>query len=518
MTNYIILRYNNSYMSRPEDLNTFTETLPVGFRLLPGEQLVEVSPLKRPRPAHPPSSLTEILRLTRAKQESEIGRHGPSIAALALDALALEQGETPEHLRLYEAVFGRDSLRVAIDLIYDYPELARATVLELARTQGLETNHEREEEPGRIVHEVRDQDDPIARRLTKERGWGWPYYGSVDATPEFIRTLTAYSQKTEENAAFLGEEYIDRRGRRRTISEALELSVEWITRRLDSNPEGLLEYKSELPLGIENQVWKDSWDAYHHADGEIANHSRGIASIEVQVTTYDALLDAAKLYEDILDQPQQSAQLRERASKLKEAILDIFWTDDKGGYFVLGTDRDDDGKLRQLKIRTSNMGHTLNSRLLTGDDPTIKRRREAVLAQMTSPEMQNASGIRTLASDELRFRPGAYHNGSVWLWDTHHIAQGMRRHGYEKQARKLELKLLNVPKVTRMLPEYVRGDDSPEPSTNQYKIVVYDTACERENLVEQPPQEVQAWTAAAILATTKRISRERITKLLRNGP
>jgi hypothetical protein len=65
-----------------------------------------------------------------------------------------------------------------------------------------------------------------------------------------------------------------------------------------------------------------------------------------------------------------------------------------------------------------------------------------------------------------------------------------------------------------MFPEYVRGDDSPEPSTNQYIISVYDEINHRENLVEQPPQEVQGWTTAAILATTNRINRERIENLI----
>lgn len=502
-------------MTNPEQLDSTSVELPPNFRLLPSERLLSAVTPERNRATHPPSSLDEILRLTRAKHESEIGKFGPSIAALALEAIALESDSPPpEHLRLYEAIFGRDSLRVAIDLISSYPELARTTVRELARLQGLEDNIEREEEPGRIAHEVRDPNDPIAKRLTSERGWAWPYYGSVDATPEFIRTLSAYCQRSEENYAFLSEEYIDLAGNKQTISRSLELALSWIIRRLDGNAEGLLEYKSTLPLGIENQVWKDSWDAYHHADGQLANHERGIASIEVQVTTYDALLDAAELMENALDQRVQATGLRDRASALKDAIFEFFWTEEKGGYFVIGTDRDDSGLLRQLKIRTSNMGHTLNSRLLLGDDPEVVRKRQAVVRHIMSPEMQTASGIRTLANDELRFRPGAYHNGSIWLWDTHHIAKGLRKHGYQKEAHELDLKLLNVPLTTHMLPEYVRGDDSNSPSTNQQIITVYDTEHKRENIIEQPPQEVQAWTAAAILATTNRINREQISKLL----
>lgn len=447
-----------------------------------------------------------MLRLTQVASANKIGEAGPALAALTFDD-AENQGDAPPHLKLYEAIFGRDALRVAIDSMSSYPELARTTVLKLASLQGVEYNTEREEEPGRIAHEVRDANDTEAIRLTAEQGWGWPYYGSVDATPEFIRTLTAYCQKSEENRAFLGETYIDRRGEEQTISHALEMSIEWILQRLSRNAEGLLESKSVLPRGIENQVWKDSWDAYHHADGQLANHAFGVTSIEVQVTTYDALIDAAELFEDILDDSHTADRLRKIATRLRPAILDIFWTEEKGGYFVLGTDRDDNGKLRQLKVRTSNMGHVLNSRLLEGDDPEIVRRREAVVNQLFSPEMLNVSGIRTLASDEVRFRPGAYHNGSVWLWDTHHIAKGLRRFGYKDKANDLDQRILNVANTTNMFPEYVRGDDSDTPTINTKTIILWDDNAHRENEVEQPPQEVQAWTVAAILATKNRIAR-----------
>lgn len=510
----------NGYMERANDI----VELPSTFKLLPGEKLTAVVP-HVPREFNDiPSSLEQIMRLTRSPSPNQIGEYGPSVASLAFDVSArtsVAPGESPldglhrspailpapEHLRLYEVVFGRDSLRVAIDLISSYPELARSTVLCLAELQGIETNIAREEEPGKIVHEARDAHDPLAISLTNRLGWGWPYYGTVDATPEFIRTLTAYCRRSEENHAFLSQTYIDRSEKTRSIGYALDMAVEWILNKLNSNQEGLLEYKSLLPRGIENQVWKDSWDSYHHADGTLANHSRGIASIEVQTTTYDALLDAALLYENALDDPSKAAMLRTRAEALKQTILTTFWTEDKGGYFVLGTDRDNDGNLRQLRIRTSNMGHVLNSRILEGDEPSIVRMREALVRQITSPELLTPNGIRTLASDEVRFRPGAYHNGSIWLWDTHHIAKGLRRHEYHEIADEIDRRLLNVVAVTKIFPEYVRGDDSPIPTINTHTITVWDKLYRRNNQIEQPPQEVQAWTVAAILAIKKRLAR-----------
>lgn len=471
------------------------------YPLLPGERLISVTPLPSERPDDEPSSLKQILRLTNSSDSSHIGARGPVLAALPR-----EETGAPEHLRLYEAVFGRDSLRAAIDLIPSYPLLARSTILALASMQGVTYNLAREEEPGRIIHEARDETDPIALRLSQKRGWGWPYYGSVDSTPEFIRTLTAYAQLSEENRAFLSETYIDRSGTRRTVAHALESALDWIISRQSENNQGLIEFHSPLVHGIENQVWKDSWDAYHHHNGVIANHAKGIASIEVQITTYDALIDAAELFEDILDDNERAVQLRFRAKYLRDTIFEHFWTEEKGGYFVLGTDRDDEDNLRQLKIRTSNMGHALNSRILKGHEPSVVNMREAIVGQLASPELLAAGGIRTLASDEVRYRPGAYHNGSVWLWDTHHIAKGLRRHGYAQQANDLDDRILDVVDLTRLFPEYVRGE-SDTILLNQDIVILWDEVAHRENKIEQPPQEIQAWTVAAILATKKRRGR-----------
>lgn len=156
------------------------------------------------------------------------------------------------------------------------------------------------------------------------------------------------------------------------------------------------------------------------------------------------------------------------------------------------------------------MGHALNSRLLEDGTAESNRMRDALVRQLSSPELLTPSGIRTLASDEVRFRPGAYHNGSIWLWDTHHIAKGLRRHGYHDFADELDRRLLHVVSVTKIFPEYVRGDGSDAPSINTQTIVVWDEQGQRKNQIEQPPQEVQAWTVAAILAIKKRLARRGI--------
>lgn len=448
-----------------------------------------------------PSGLHELYRLARAGNSHQVGQYGPVLASQALEG----HKHTPE-LHRYEAVFGRDSLRVALDLLEQYPKLTRATLIRLAELQGVTKNVDREEEPGRIIHEARDaKTDPMARKLTKTQGWGWPYYGSVDATVEYIRTMRAYCRSPRGGLSFLEEEYVGLDGNKHTIADSLTAAVGWLKNRLDANKDGLLEFKRMNPHGIENQAWKDSWDAYFHQDGKIANHAHGVASIEVQRVAHDALLDTAEFYRDYFNKGKEARELIERAKKIRENIMQHFWTSENGGYFVLGTDRDAHGNLRKLSIRTSNMGHMLRSpSLLAGNSPEIVLRKEAVIKQLFSPEMLNVSGIRTLATNEYRFRPEAYHNGSVWLWDTYLIAQGLDAHGYHGLAYELEKRLHRVIAATHQFPEFVRGDNSSEPTLNNQIVDVWDEQHKRINRVEQPPQEVQAWTVAAILDMEKR--------------
>lgn len=469
-------------------------------RLLEGERIVANRPVAQDSPRTRPSELHELYRLARADGRGDIGDFGPVLASRTLE------GHSPDRdLHRYEAIFGRDSLRVALNLLNLYPKLARSTLIKLAESQGVEINNAREEEPGRIIHEIRDPiQDPVARELTRELGWDWPYYGSVDATVEFIRTLAAYCRSSGGSLRFMSQEYIGRDSQTHTMADSFKAAVSWLNDQLDANAEGLLEFKRMNPRGIENQAWKDSWDSYFHADGQIADHRQGIASVEVQSIALDALLDAAEFYDRHFNQPEKAGELRQRAGNLKKLILDRFWTDKKNGFFVLGTDRSGQ-TLRQLQIRTSNMGQLLNSpTLLSGNDgePVIKR--EAIIGHLFSAEMLSVSGVRTLATDEYRFRPGAYHNGSVWMWDNYLIAQGLERHGYYGLAYELEKRIQKVIETTHEFPEFVRGDDNPIPSSNTAVIEVWDEKNQRVNRLEQPSQEVQAWTVAAILAMHQR--------------
>ena len=275
-------------------------------------------------------------------------------------------------------------------------------------------------------------------------------------------------------------------------------AIAWVGRRMDSNPEGLLEFKAAFPGSIVNQAWKDSGDAYHHVNGDIANHDDGIASIEVQGEAYQALLDAADMFERVFNEPVYAAELKTRARYLRAMILKHFWNDGRGGFFVLGSDRDEDGRLRQMAVKTSNMGHLLGSGMLDGNDSDSADLREAVIEQLFSQQMLGLNGIRTLANDEIRYCDQAYHNGSVWTMDNHQISKGLAHGGYHRLANLLNQKQLDVIRYTNVFPEYTRGSNDPHKRLNDCIVDVYDLTLGRMYRKAQPPQLLQGWTISAI--------------------
>jgi len=402
-----------------------------------------------------PDALGELCKLTGVERPEEIGENGPAVAARVTDANADEPS-----LRLFEVVFGRDSLTTALFVAALFPRLLETTLLHLANAQGAVYDARREEEPGRIAHEIRE-DDPHGL-------WGFPYYGSVDATALFVRgAYRAIARRPEFRAE---------------IQPALDAAVAWLLRRLAEDELGLLSFRRANPHGLENQVWKDSWDSMSHADGAIANHAAPVASLEAQALAYDALVEAGAA---------------DAASRLARAVEEHFWIDDaEGGFYAIGVDRDpSSGAPRQLATRASNMGWLLGSRLLDGRDD--RRRRIAEL--LFSDELLADAGIRTLSSREARFRARSYHNGTVWPHDNYTISLGLERCGFADEAQEVRRRLRATCAATNRYPEFVAGVRAEDPVTRRV-VDVYDEVNERPNRIEQPPQEIIAWTVAAAVA------------------
>lgn len=442
------------------------EALRPPVKLLEGERIEALQELDLADPPAMPDALDELCKLTGVERPDEIGMNGPAVAARATEANAGQAA-----LRLFEVVFGRDSLTVALIVADLFPRLLETTVLYLAGIQGRVFDTSREEEPGRIAHEIRDPHT--------KGPWGFPYYGSVDATPLFVRAAVRAIERRPEFAE--------------DIREPLQAAMAWILRRLAADDLGLLSALRANPHGLENQVWKDSWDSMSHADGTIANHLAPVASVEAQALAYDALVEAAPLH------PTPGIVLA-AANRLQHSVEQQLWLDDgEGGFYAIGVDRDPgSGAPRPLATRASNMGWLLGSRLL--DPPELAERRRRLVDLLFSDEFLAEGGIRTLSSREVRFRPRAYHNGSAWGFDNYLISLGLAQRAFVDEAQELRRRIAAACRATHRFPEFVAGGEPGTELIAKRIVDVYDSVNDRVNRVEQPPQEIQAWTVAAMVA------------------
>ncbi|BBY48100.1 amylo-alpha-1,6-glucosidase [Mycolicibacterium arabiense] len=353
----------------------------------------------------------------------------------------------------FMALFGRDSLLTAWMGLGLDPRLALNTLRTLARLQGTRTDPLTEEEPGRILHEVR-----LGTAAALALGGGTTYYGTADATPLFVMLLAE----------------LDRWGAlpdadRPSLLAAADKALTWIREYGDADGDGFVEYQRHTDRGLVNQGWKDSFDGVNHADGHLA--APPIALCEVQGYVYAAFLGRAFLAETDGD-TACADQWRSRAARLKAAFNRAFWMPERRAFATAL-----DGAKRQVDAVTSNMGHCLWAGIVDDDKAA------AVAAHLAGTSMNSGFGLRTLAADMGAYNPMSYHNGSVWPHDTAIAIAGLANYGFVNETRLLALDLIDASEYFGgRLPELFCGFSRADFS----RPVPYPTSC-----------SPQAWAAAS---------------------
>jgi glycogen debranching enzyme len=289
----------------------------------------------------------------------------------------------------FHALFGRDSLITALQLLPERPEIAHATLRALGERQGTREHPGTLEEPGKIGHEFRDR----APDGFLEAGWPdegpFAYYGTADATSWYL-VLTAAAGFEDEP-------------RRRAAAR-------WLERALDRGGGLIRSGPGEWPA-LTQQGWRDTIDPTRAYGGGIlrpdgAAPAAPLADADTQAVAYAAL---------------RSLGMDERADALRARLSADFVPD------VMAIEAGD----RPVPGAGSQLGWLLWADAL---EPAA---RAAAAERLCAPDILTDFGLRTLSADSPVFDAHAYHRGSVWPFDSWLGWGGLRRAGRADEAERV---------------------------------------------------------------------------------
>jgi len=368
------------------------------------------------------------------------------LAALRFSPLSASGRSLPAAgLPWFMTMFGRDSLFTSLQALPFNTELAATTLRELGLRQGTRIDDFRDEDPGRILHEMRYGE----MTAFGERPHS-PYFGNADATPLFVVLLDEYERWTGDTKLVRELEYEAR------------AALNWIDEYANLRGDGYVWYQRRNDkTGLENQCWKDSWDSISSRKGIIPGFPR--ATCELQGYAYDAKRRAARLARTVWKDAAFADDLEKQAADLKRRFNRDFWVADNE-YFALALDENGE----QVDALASNNGHLLWSGIVD------KSKAKAVVRHLMGPRLFSGWGVRTLADGQGRYNPIGYHVGTVWPFDNSFIAWGLRRYGFKEEAAQIASGILEAAAFfDGRLPEAFGG--YPRNATKY--PVQYPTAC-----------------------------------------
>jgi glycogen debranching enzyme len=301
-------------------------------------------------------------------------------------------------LPIYLALFGRDALTAAWQAAPLGPEMLAGTLPLLARFQGTEDVAWRDEQPGRMLHEMHTGPAKALHYTPTGR-----YYGSLTTSAFYpVAAAELWHWTGDRDLAF------------RTLGPALD-ALRWLDTRADLNGDGFYDYLTRSEQGVKHQAWKDSPDAIVDADGRPVEPP--ISTCEEQAFVYQAKLALAEVLWQ-LGNRDEAERLFSEARTLKERFNEAFWLEDEG-FYAMGLDADQ----RPIRAVTSNPIHCLATAIVPAD------RAERVVDRLFQPDLWTGWGVRTLSDRNPAFNPYSYHRGSVWPVEHGTLALALMRYG-----------------------------------------------------------------------------------------
>ncbi|GEK80474.1 glycogen debranching N-terminal domain-containing protein [Agrococcus baldri] len=331
--------------------------------------------------------------------------------------------------------------------------LAEGTLRTLAARQGVRFDPATGEEPGRILHEMRQGVTDALRPGVEAPP---VYSGSIDATPLWIVLLHDAWQ------AGLPLETV------RELRTALHSALAWMQANAS---EGFLGCPDEPGMALSGKGWRELPEGMRF--GSEGAGMAGVVTAQAQGLACRAAVAGAALLDALGDDGEH---LRAWAERLRERFREAFWVERRGIRFpAMALDAEG----HPFETLVSDIGQLVGTTLLTHVE-------EAAVARLLLDErLSSGFGLRTMATDAERYWPLAHYCGAVWPHDTAIAIEGLLRAGFGDEARQLAEQLERAADAFGgRMPEVYAGyglDETPTP-------IPYPGAC-----------SPQAWSAASVV-------------------
>ena len=349
------------------------------------------------------ATMTAVTEPSSARPEGsdnlEVLRHLLSPEGWAYASTApVEEGDPGR----FHALFGRDSLIFALQVLPVRPDIAAATLRALATLQGAIDDPVTEEEPGKILHEFR----PVAPDWMVQEGWpvrdgGIRYFGTSDATSWFLTLLGATRDPILQNE----------------LGTASRAAGRWLQRAL-ANGDGFVRCgPRRYPGGLAQQGWRDNLDSADGHGGGIVNEDGSMPAAPLADADSQAAAVAALDALTHLD-PKHLDHWRGLAADLRSRIQQHFTAE------VMAVNANN----QPVTGAGSQLGWLLWANALDAEGTRHATHR------LTQPDVLTAYGVRTLAASHPAFLAEGYHRGAIWPFDNWIAWGGLHRVGAQRHA------------------------------------------------------------------------------------
>ncbi len=280
--------------------------------------------------------------------------------------------------------------------------------------------YEAQKPDGRIPHEV------FLSREFCRLFWGVDDYSPWTTQPPVIAIAVEVVRRRGGSREFLEKSF-----------KALDRYDKWLREHRDSDRDQLMAYVDYLESGWDNSVrWDEPILRFRERPGAYRRRYREVRMAPVEAVDLNAYVYLQRV---ILARLARSLGLGDRAEEYealaeetRERVASEMWDEETGFFYDIWEDTHE-----HIKVKTPAAFTTLYAGIATPEQA-----RKLVEHLLNPAEFWTTFPLPTVSADDPHYDPSGYWRGASWLnmvWLTY---WGLRRYGFDEEARALAEKAL----------------------------------------------------------------------------